>query len=1631
LTAEGDRLRANAPKGVLTEDLRSQIAARKAEIVAALQTAATFSPPPISRRSSTDPAPVSFAQERLWFLEQLEPDRGVYNICRAFRLTGDLNVPTLDASLSEIVRRHEVLRSAFQVIDGRPLQVTLPAPKVTLSLIDLSGADREEEVQRRIKEEAARPCDLSAGLFLRGSLLRVGDDEHILILTTHHIVSDAWSMGILTRELWSLYKAYAAGKPMTLKDLPIQYADFAIWQREWLRGQMLESQLSYWKKQLHDIPILNLPTDRTRTARPSFSGARRSITLSLSLTTAINELSHRQNVTPFMTLLAAFQVLLHRYSGQDDVVVGSPIANRRRTEFESLIGFFVNTLVLRSNLSGDPTFQELLGRVREACLDAYAHQDLPFEKLVQELQPERDQSRNPLFQVMFVLQNATRPFAGTAGLRIEPIEFEMTRSLFDLSLFLRERGGTFIGYFEYVTDLFERETIERMTGHFETLLEGIVAAPDQPISTLPILTKAERHQILVEWNDTAADYPKDRCIHELFEAQVERTPEAIALEFEASEITYRELNRRANQLAHSLISLGIGPEKLVGICVERSIEMVVGLLGILKAGGAYVPLDPSYPKERLCFMLEDAQVAVLLTQEKLVEDKGWKPVPSSSAPLRLNSVEGMEDGDPQSSILDPRFTVVCLDRDLPLIAPSDDNPKSCIDSENLSYVIYTSGSTGTPKGVAIEHRNTVALLHWAKEVFTADEIAGVLASTSICFDLSVFELFVPLSWGGKIILVENALSLREAADKGITLVNTVPSAMATLLGAGALPESVRVVNLAGEPLCRELVNQLYQTGMIEKVYDLYGPSETATYSTFTRRTANGLATIGRPIANTHVYLLDLRMQPVPVGVPGELYIGGAGVARGYLNRPELTAEKFISDPFSNDASSRLYRTGDLARYLGDGNIEFLGRLDNQIKIRGFRIESGEIESVLNQHPAVRESVVIASSFPPSRRGKIEVGVTFPTNGKAEEAPLFLRSPVEGEGVSDADRNLIAYLVLNAEKPLEGELRCFLKEKLPDYMVPSLFIFLNALPLSPNGKVDRSKLPSPHESSRDLTSVPIAPRSELEELVANIWRDVLQIENLSVHDNFFALGGHSLLAIQVVSRLQKSFNKEVPMRILFDAPTIAAFADGLENVLREGKAPSLPPIVPVSRDGALPLSMNQEHIWRMEQMVPGTHFFNMPYVYQLTGDLKTEALERALLELARRHEALRTVFTEVAGSPVQIIREAPDREAPDVRLSYIELRAGSADEIFPKAADWILKERRDPFDLESGPLMRLRLLRLMDSNYLLLVTIHHIVSDHWSMQIFRNELNILYSVFLRGQSSPLPEPTIQFADYAFLERKLIEEGALDTQRKFWERKLADRGALGLPVHKRIRKTAAFLREHQSLDLDGPLFEELKSFVARRNLTPFTVMLSTLYALMHLCTGQRDLKIGVLVANRRWRGAESVIGHFVNTVVLPIHVSVGMTFEDLLDLTREVVVTIHGNQEYPFEALARAIETESNLERATLFQVLLAYNVANSAVCPTGPSFAPLYLRDAQLEENITLTAFDIIFSFSESSTELSGSVNYRKGLLRGNSRDSVNEYLGSLVETILFRTSTPISRTIFADLPEHIFRKRRRTYEPKL
>ncbi|MEQ8997824.1 MAG: amino acid adenylation domain-containing protein [Coleofasciculus sp. B1-GNL1-01] len=1046
--------------------------------------------------TATNIHPLSFAQQRLWVIDQLEPGNPAYNISFAIRLEGSLKVTLLERSLNEIVRRHEILRTTFSIVNGQPVQIIAPSLRVILSVVDyqeLPELERESEAQRVATQESQQPFDLTHGPLLRAKLVRLGQQKYRLLLTMHHIILDGLSAEVFIQEMVTLYKAFLTESSLPLPELSIQYKDFVYWQRQWLQGEQLETQLNYWKQQLEGVPaVLQLPTDHPRPAVQTFRGASQSLELPQTLTDKLKALSRQEGVTLFMVLLATFQTFLYRYTGQNDIPVGSPIANRNHSELKELIGFFVNTLVLRTNLGGNPSFRELLGRVRQVALGAYTHHDLPFEQLVETLRPQRDVSYNPLFQVSFTLQNAPQ-LEEIPGLTLNQLKVESLTSQFDLSLFVEIKPGELTASFEYNTDLFENATITRMLGHFSNLLEGIVANPDQRLSDLPLLSKAEQHQQLVVWNDTQTEYPKDFCIHQLFEAQVKRTPDATAVVFENQQLTYRELNNRANQLAHYLQKLGMAPEVLVGICVERSLEMVIGLLGILKAGGAYVPLDPTYPQERLAFMLEDACLSVLLTQTKFAN-----VLPQHNA------------------------KVVCLDADGQVLAhQSQDNPSSGITLENLAYLIYTSGSTGQPKGAMNTHQGLCNRLLWMQDTYPLTATDRVLQKTPFSFDVSVWEFFWPLIVGAHLVLAkpeghrDSTYLVELIAKEQITTLHFVPSMLQLFLEEPSLNacSSIKRVICSGETLSVDLQERFFAR-LNAELHNLYGPTEAAIDVTFwvcQPGSKERIVPIGRPIANTQIYLLDQHLQPVPVGVPGELHIGGIGLARGYLNRPELTAEKFIPNPFEHSKFNRLYKTGDLARYLPDGTIEFLGRIDNQVKIRGFRIELGEVEAVLVKHPRVREVVVLAQ-----------------------------------EEDSDA-MQLVAYVVSNsADTPTTDELRSYLKEWLPDYMVPSIFVLLEALPLLPNGKVDRHALPASEGLRPMLTATYEAPRSEVERAIATIWRDVLHLEKVGINDNFFDLGGHSLLIIQVHSQLRERFNWNLSIIEMFQNPTIKTLVQYLSQ-----------------------------------------------------------------------------------------------------------------------------------------------------------------------------------------------------------------------------------------------------------------------------------------------------------------------------------------------------------------------------------------------------------------------------------------------------------------------------------------------------
>ncbi|MBV9792209.1 MAG: amino acid adenylation domain-containing protein, partial [Chloroflexi bacterium] len=1926
----------------------------------------------IPRRPLDQPVPLSFAQQRLWFLNQLAPNNPFYNEPLPVRLVGPLDIGVLEQTLNALIRRHEGLRTTFQVIDGQTRQVIAPELQLSIPVLDLSAvpaAERDAALRQAAGDLIRQPFDLARGPLLRTALLRLAPDDHVLLTTLHHIICDGWSLSIFNREMALIYQALSSGQQPDLPPIPAQYADFAYWQRQWLQGEVLDQQLGYWKRQLADLPELAFPTDRPRPLTPSFAGGRRTLVLPRQLAHALNELSQREGISLFMTLLAGFKVLLGRYTSQDDIVVGFPIANRNHADLEKIIGFFANTLILRTDLSGNPTFRELLGRVRSVAVEAYSHQDLPFERLVEELQPERELGRNPLFQYGFVLHNALAPVQSFAGLTIHPVELSAQTAKLDLLLFMKHNGDDLIADAEYSTDLFDDDTIARLLEHFQTVLTSAVANPDTRIDRLPLLSDVEQHQLLIDWNASTRDYPAERAMHQLFETQAARTPDAIATSFENQTLSYGELNRRSNQLAHHLQVLGVRDEMPVGICVERSLDMLIGVLGILKAGGAYLPLDAAYPAERLQFMLADSRAPILVTQQRLIAE-----LPEHSA------------------------HIVCLDRDGESIATQPEhNPEIAIDPEQLAYMIYTSGSTGQPKGVQISQRALVNFLTTMAAQPGLSDRDTLLAVTTLSFDIAALELWLPLITGGRVVLAS-----RETAADSVRLQELLLSTHATIMQA--TPATWRMllasdwpgqpdlrILCGGEALPRELADQLLSR--CAELWNMYGPTETTVWSTVERVTAERSLSIGRPIGNTQVYVLDRRLQPVPIGVPGMLYIGGDGLARGYLNRPDLTAERFIPDPFGAPGA-RLYNTGDLVRWRADGRLEHLGRADYQVKVRGFRIELGEIETVLQQHPEVAETVVIVRDDatpdeqpdqqivayvvprPPEQRAAsqrsdgelqheqlaqwqmvwndvytqetppdptfnisgwrssytgqpipelemrewvdqtvqrilelrprrvLEIGVgtgllmwriaphcqryvgtdfsgtavrllqeqlatqatdwsqvtlleraandwsgidadsfdlviinsvaqyfpgihylltvlqqaaqavrpggaifvgdvrslphlelfhtaiqsyqaaaTLPIqqlrqqiqkhlhqeaemtidpaffSALADEQPrlndariylkrgrahneltrfrydailhvgpaapavalpwrdwqgesLTLRSlrrelvetqpPLLGlthvpnsRLLTDAQtQELIAGLdssatvgtlrdalaaatpagidpedlwalgqdtgysveitwadpatpeyfavVLRREpaaaidrwnapvvppsrietrrrtwsayanNPLHGQsarklvpqLRAFVQEKLPAYMLPSAFVLLDALPLTANNKIDRRALPAPERERGVLAAEYVPPRTPTEEILASIWSAVLGVAQVGIHDDFFALGGHSLSATQFVARVRDVFHLELPLRALFEAPTIALLSSQIDAGYGRDKRSPAPPLAPMPRTENLPLSFAQQRLWFLDQLIPNSPFYNLPIAVRLTGWLDLALLEDSFNECMRRHESLRTTFAGypqgaapgVDGQPIQVI--APELSLP---LPIVDLQALSETEQEAQVRQLSAEEARRPFDLTRGPLVRVTLLRLDPTEHVLLLTMHHIISDGWSLGVFVNELATLYGDRAADRDSALPELPVQYADFALWQRAWLSGGVLATQIDYWKQQLADLPVLDLPTDRPRPAIQSFRGAAQRFTLPAPLTQSLKTLSQREGVTLFMTLLAGFQTLLSRYSGQPDIAVGSPIANRTHAALEGLIGFFVNTLVLRTDLSGAASVHDALRRVRDVCLQAYAHQDVPFEMLVDELQPERDMSRNPLFQVMFV--LQNTPL----PAIELPGLSLSQIPASSATAKFDLWLSMTEGDEELFGTLEYNTDLFDDATIARLLGHFETLLQSFVAQPTQPL------------------------
>lgn len=1311
LTVAGDRLRVQAPNGALTPELRAQLAERKDELLAFLQgtqSAALNAPPPITLAPRDGALPLSFAQERLWFLDQLEPGTAAYNIPGGLHLRGALDAAALGQALNEIIRRHEALRTSFKTADGKPTQIVSETREFDFPLTDLSSLSPDERagaVEAVARAEAQQGFDLTCAPLFRARLVKLSAQEHVLLFTMHHIISDGWSMGVLARELGALYASFARGQSPQLPGLPVQYADFAVWQRQWLQGEVYREQLSYWQRQLNGAPpVLDLPTDFTRPQEQSYRGAAHSFLIPPPIAEALQAISQREDATLFMTLLAAFQTLLFRYTAQADIVIGSPVANRQQLETELLIGFFVNTLVLRTELGGDPAFSQLLRRSREACLGAYAHQDFPFERLVEELRPERSLSHTPLFQVMFELQTAPLGKLSLLNLERQSWPSKVRTAKFDLSLTIRATPGELRGEFEYAADLFMPATIERMAAHFQSGLAAIAVNPDQRLSTLSLLSTEERQTLLHDWNQTAIASPKQQRAYQLFEAQAERTPDAIALIASGEKLNYAELNTRANQWARRLRGLGVGPESVVGICLERSVEMVVAVLAVHKAGGAYLPLDPQHPRERLAFMIEDCGCSLVLTQQRLAE-----------------------------SLASTGIRQLRIDTDWPQAAyENTENLPGVAEAEHLAYVIYTSGSTGKPKGVMIDHR---ALTNYAAAVIVGYGVKRedrVLQFAALSFDASVMEIFQTLCCGATLVLRSEEMIATPSAfwracrDWQLTVVE-LPTAFWRELAMGSSADelaqtiSLRTVIIGGEQATREAVAAWMKIAPAQmRLINSYGPTETTVDAAIGELRADEFnplreVPIGRPVANSQLYVLDQWLQPAPVGVPGELYVGGAGLARGYLNRPALTAERFLPDPFSAEAGARLYRTGDKARFRANGQVECLGRFDQQIKLRGFRIELGEIEAALAQHPAVRDVAVAAPETEPGRR------------------------------------HLVAYVAAQASAVTPGELRAFLQSKLPEYMTPAVFVVMEALPRTPGGKVDRHALPVPEATPAEEHFA--APRTPAEQTLARIWQQVLGIARVGIRDNFFALGGDSILSIQIIAKANQAGLHFTPKQ-LFQHQTIAALvavagttsAINAEQGLVRGEAP----LTPIQQ-------------WFFEQSFAQPQHWNQALLLELRQDVEAAPLQLAFNKLLAHHDALRLRFKQVGQAWHQSFVEFDEAAAEITTIDLSPLPPEARGQALTRAAE----AAQASLNLTDGPLVRaLRFTRGADEPGRLLLVIHHLLVDGVSWRILLEDLAQAYEQARAKLPIKLPAKTTSFQQWAAALADYAQSGEVRQQAGYW-------------------------------------------------------------------------------------------------------------------------------------------------------------------------------------------------------------------------------------------------------------------------
>lgn len=1611
--------------------------------------------------------PLSFAQQRLWFLDQLSPGLPHYNVPLAFDVDGAVDLDVLRDCLSEVVRQHEALRTVFTQVDGVPQQHVMPHRPLDLPVHDVSGvveAEREAQVEALIQREVRRPFDLSTGPVFRASVIRVDPVRHVLILAIHHIAFDDWSGGVIFRDLAACYDAFSSGRPSPLTEPKTRYVDFARYQRAWMDSEAFARQLAYWREQLRaPRPALAWATDRPRPSVPTHTGYRVERILPESTLEALRQLGRRDGVTPFMIFTAAYAAFLHRLTGDEDVLIGTPIANRGRQEFEPVVGFFLNSLVLRIAIPARATFRELLTRVRRVAIDAYSNQELPFERLVEELKPERTQGPTPLAQTFLVVHaNASLAPAMAIGdviLRRRPAPTGSVK--FDAQFAIWPSPQRRRAVLDLSADLFEHDSAERLLGQFCHLLDDLPAHLDEPLDRISIVSARAQRGLVESWNRTDAPVAVDSSLVDLFTARVEATPGADAVLWGEERVSYADLDARARRLASALRAQGVAPGDRVGLVLSRTPDLVASALAVLMVGAAYVPLDPDYPAGRLKFVAADAGCRVVLTQDR------WLPLAAelASEPLTVESID---------------------DSWAPDAGPCRATPTS------LAYVIYTSGSTGTPKGVAIEHRHVVNLVGWACATFHADERAGMLASTSMSFDLSVFEWFVPLCSGGTIVLVDTLLALPDApARHRVTFVNSVPSVVRELLRKDDLPSTVSIVAMAGEALPQPLVAQVYRQASVKRVFDLYGPTETTVYATSALRTADGPETIGRPIANTSALVLDADGALAPVGVAGELFIGGAGVGRGYLGRDDLTSERFVQDPVRGVGGGRMYRTGDRARWRSDGSLEFLGRLDRQVKIRGFRIELGEVEAALRAHAGVAEAVVfpadtdkperarlVACVVPhgdvwderaiyvhlearlphymvPTRIDRLEVLPRLP-NGKVDLRALedIVAAP-RAERATSAPRNAAEKAIFDVwrgvlDVPSLGVDDNFFRLGGHSLLATQLVVRLNrrfgtaldtgtvfsaptiaeqaqligqhqarqrASATAPDAVVESpaSELTGAwHDSMPAATSHTAAPgrtagrehrplltRARIEARVAAIWKALLEVESFGYDDSFFDLGGHSLLAMRVLSRLRSEFQVDLDLRTLFLSPTVTGLAAAIEELSapRDG-VPG--PIAHTPRRKATPLSYSQQRIWFLQRWYGDVGVYNVPAAFRLEGPVDIDGLRQALQTIVDRHESLRTVFPLVDGLPVQRIDEAVTLPFDVIDLSHRGAEAAAA-----AAQTMVHESSRQPFDLANGPLIRATVLRVAATTTVLVVTLHHIVTDGWSMGVLFRELSALYRPS-GGAAPDLPALPVQYADFAEWQREFVAGDAVQRQLDYWRERLrAPIGTLDWPMHRTRPDDNTAHGGRIGIALSPEASDAVARLASSCGATLFMTTLAALQALLHRYTGQRDILVGAPVANRMAPEVEALIGCFINTLVMRGDVAPGATFRQLVAEARRTSIDAQSNQDVPFELVVERLNVKRSASHAPLFQAML---VVNDGLAPP-PALRGLHVSGVPFR--FDYAKFDISIELRTTAGGIRGALVYNADLFSADYAQMMTDDFVGLLRHAVEHPDRPLSEVPLA------------------